>query len=78
MVSPPNVNHGIDILALLIMICEVGAEIGPTAIGFFNRPILVVAKLGRPEERKCDGFPIFDLFAFGLFQFTVVDQAARA
>src|SRR3546814_5971024 len=44
-------------LGLLVMIGEVGAEIGPLPVRLPDRPILVVAETRRSEQRQFDRLP---------------------
>ena len=78
MVRAPDVDHGVNALTFLEMVSKVSAEIGPAAVGFLDWPILVITKLGRPEQRQRNGLPIFDFLALWLFQFAVIDKSARA
>ena len=59
MVGAPDVDQVVGAFGLLEMIGRVGAEIGPAAVRFLERPILVVAELGRAEQGQLDRLPIF-------------------
>ena len=78
MIRAPDVDHGVNALTFLEMIGKVSAEIGPAAVGFLDWPVLIIAKLRRPEQGKRNRLPIFDVLALWLFQFAVIDKAARA
>ena len=65
-------------LRLLEMIGEVGAEIGPAAVRLADRPVLVVAELGRAEQRQLDRLPILGRLALGRLEHAVIDEVARA
>ena len=48
-VGAPDVDQVIGLLRFLPVIGGIGAEIGPAAVRLLDRPILVVAELGRAE-----------------------------
>src|SRR3546814_1155689 len=60
MVRAPDVDQRVGALGLLVMIGEVGAEIGPLPVRLPDRPILVVAETRRSEQRQFDRLPILD------------------
>ena len=76
-IRAPDVDQLVCRLCLLEMIGKIAAEIGPATIGFLDRPILIIAKLRRPEQRQLDRFPILDHLALGLLEHAVIDQIAR-
>ena len=57
------------------MVSQVRAEIGPRAVGFLNRPILIVAKLRRTEQGQFHRLPIVDFLALWFFEHAVIDKA---
>src|SRR3546814_14690989 len=52
MVRAPDVDQRVGALGLLVMIGEVGAEIGPLPVRLPYRPILVVAETRRTEQHR--------------------------
>ena len=78
MVGAPDVDQLVGVLRLLIMIGEVGAEIGPAPVRFLDRPVLIVAEFGRAEQRQFNRLPILGRLALRRFEHTVIDQAMLA
>ena len=58
MIGAPNVDQHVSLFGFLIMVGHIGSEIGPTAIAFLNRPILIVTKLCGTKQRQRDRLPI--------------------
>ena len=55
--APQMLTRWSAVLRLLQVISGVGAEIGPAAVRLLHRPVLVVAELGRTEQRQLDRLP---------------------
>ncbi len=53
------------------------AKVSPRAVRLFQRPVDVVAKLCRAEQRLLARLPIVGQFAFGRFEHADIDQARR-
>ena len=77
MIRAPDVDQFVGRLRFLEMIGKIAAEIGPATVGFLDRAVLVVAKLGRAEQGELDRFPVLDYLALGLLQHPVIDQITR-
>ena len=77
MVRTPDVDQRICSLRLLEVIGQIGAEIGPAAIALLDRTVLIIAELGRAEQRQFDRLPILGRLAFGRFKVPVIDQILR-
>ena len=67
MIRAPYVDQRVGTLGLLEMIGHVSPEIGPAAVRFADRSILIVAELRRAEQRQRDWFPVRVDFALGRF-----------
>ncbi len=78
MVSAPDVDQRVGAFRLLHVIGEVGAEIGPAAVGLADRAVLIVAEFGRAEQRQLDRLPVLGRLALGRFEHAVIDQVVRA
>ena len=73
-IGAPDVDHvGEAAIDFGFMIGDVGGEIGVTAVGFFQRPVDVVAEIGRAKQRLLAVFPILDIAAFWRRQTAFVD-----
>ena len=79
MIGTENVDQRIETAPhLVVVIGDVGGEIGPAPIGLFHRAVHIIAMGGRAEQGLDAGFPIIGLFALGRFQNAFVDQALAA
>ena len=77
-IGTPDVDQFVGILRLLHVIGKIGPEIGPLAVGLPDRAILVVAELGRAEQRQLDRLPVVHYLALGLFENAVIDEVVLA
>ena len=75
MIGAPDVDQRVGAFGLLQMIGDVGAEIGPAAVRLLDRPVLVVAELGRAEQGQLDRLPILVDLALGRFEHALIDEA---
>jgi hypothetical protein len=50
MIGAPDIDQGFEAAPVLVqMVGQVAGEIGPRAVGFFQRPVAVVAEIAGPE-----------------------------
>ena len=77
MIGAPDVDQLVGGLKLLHVVGRVRAEIGPAAVRFLQRPVLVVAELRRAEQGELDRLPVLDDLALGRLQMSLVDQTFR-
>ena len=79
MVRAPDINQGIGFVGFLEVIGEIGAEIGPCPVRLLDRPVLVIAELGRTEQRQLNRLPVFRRgLALWRFKHTVIDKPVFA
>ncbi len=79
MVRAPDVDQRVGAFGFLEVVGEIGTEIGPAAVGFADRAVLVVAESGRTEQGQLNGLPVLGRgLALGCFEHAVVDEIARA
>ena len=79
MVRPKNVDQRVKAaLHLVVVIGDVGGEIGPGSVGFHHRPVHVIAMRGAAEQGLDARLPILRLLALGRFQHAFVDQPHAA
>ena len=75
-IRPKHVNQRIiAALHLVVVIGDVGREIGPPTIRLHDRPVHVIAMFGRFEQCLFARFPILGNLAFGRLQRAFIDQA---
>ena len=75
MIGPEHVNQRIKpALHLVVMVRDIGCEIGPGPVRLHHRTVHIVAMFGRPEQRLLARLPIFGLLALGRLQHTLIDQ----
>ncbi len=78
-IGAPDIDQVVEAAAeLVVVVGDVAGEIGPRPIGFFQRPIDLVAELGGAEQRLRPRLPILRQFAFRGLQHALVDQPALA
>ena len=76
-IRTPDVDHFRETaLELVEVISHIGGEIGPAAIRFLERPVDIVAELGRAEQILFPLFPIVRFLPFRRLQRSPIDQVA--
>src|SRR5207237_8449980 len=79
MVGPPDVDHvGKATAVLVVVVGDVGGEIGPAAVGLLERPVDLVAELGGAKQGLLAVLPIVGFQALGRLEAALVDQARAA
>ncbi len=78
MVGAPDVDHhGEAALELLLVIGDVGREIGVGAVGLQQRAVDVVAEGGGAEQRLLAILPVLVILALGRRQPALIDEPLR-
>ena len=76
MIGPEHVDQQVETaLHLVVVIGDIGREIGPAAIGFLDRTIDIVAMFGRTEQGLLARLPVFGRLALGRLEHAFIDQA---
>ena len=79
MVGAPDVDHVEEAaLELVLVVGDVGGEIGVAAVRLHQRPVDVVAEGGGAEQRLLAVLPILDRLALRRRQAALVDEALGA
>ena len=78
MIRTPDVDHLIGVAGLLEVVGEVDAEVSPASICLADRPVLIIAKERRAEQRQLDRLPVLRGFSLGRVKHAIIDQAALA
>ncbi len=77
MIGAPHVDQVAEAAAeLVVVIGDVGGEIGPRPIRLLERPIDLVAELGGAEQGLRARLPIVGQFALGRLEHAFIDQPA--
>ncbi len=79
MVGAPDVDHvGKTTAVLVVVVGDVGGEVGPAAVGLLERPVDLVAEPGRPKQRLLAILPVVGFQALGRLEPALIDQALAA
>ena len=76
MIGPEDINQLVKAaLHLVIVIGDIGGEIGPTAIRFLHRPVHIIAVIGRAKQSLLTRLPIFRFLALWRLQDPLINQS---